>query len=334
MQKVAIIGAGFVGAIHAKACLNSKLLDLEAICDANEEAGKKLAAECGCAYFSDAQSMLSKCDAAIVVICLPTFLHKQAILLAAGHGKHIVCEKPVVLTLEDIDEIISATKKAGVLFMAAQVIRFWPEYVAIKQMYDEGAFGDVKMVCASRLAQHPNWASWHKDPNKSGGGLFDLHLHDIDAVYHMFGSPKRVYAVGWQSETGCYNHVVSTLTFKNGLSAVVEGGWDMTENYPFTMSFRIVGEAKTAEYTMSAGFNLEDIESSRRDLHVFENSKQPRRVNIDTGEDAYRSELEYFAGCVESNKPPAIITPEQSREVIGIMLAIQKSLETGRAVEF
>ena len=333
MQKVAIIGAGFIGATHAKACSNSKLLDLAAICDTNEETGRKLAGRYGCAYFGDAEAMLSKCDIDIALICLPTFLHKQSILLAAKYGKHIVCEKPVVLTLEEMDEILSAVKEAGVQFMAAQVIRFWPEYVAIKNMYDNGDFGDVKMIYANRLAQQPNWALWHKDPNKSGGGLFDLHLHDIDAVYYMFGPVKRVYAVGWQSRTGCYNHVVSTLTFNNGISAVVEGAWEMSENYPFTMSFRIVGQTKTAEYTMSAGFNLEDIASSRRELYIFENGNEPRRVDIDAEEDAYQSELEYFAGCLESKEPPTIITPEQSREVIRIMLAIRESIETGCAVE-
>ena len=335
MQKIAIIGAGFVGGVHAAACSNSKILDLVAICDVNEKTGKELADNHNVPFFNDAEKMLTELDVDIIDVCVPTFLHKENVLLAAKHGKHVVCEKPIALTLEEMDEMIAATDKAGVYFMVAQVIRFWPEYIEIKKMYDNGDFGDVKMVYANRLAQHPNWTltHWHKDPSKSGGGLFDLHLHDIDEVYHMFGAVDSVYAIGWRSDTGCYNHVSTSLKFKNGIRAVVEGSFDMTENYPFTMSFRIVGEHKTAEYFMSAGFNLEDISSSRRDLHIFENGKSPEKINVDLAIDAYQSELDYFAKCVENNRAPEIITPEESREVLRIILAIQESIETGQSIK-
>ena len=157
MQKIALIGAGFIGAGHAAACSNSKILELTAICDVNEEVGKALADKHGCAFYTDAEEMLKECDIDIVDICVPTFLHKTNILLAAKYKKHIICEKPVTLTMEDMDEILGAVKRAGVKFMVAQVLRFWPEYVAIKEMYDAGDFGDVKMIYANRLAQHPNW---------------------------------------------------------------------------------------------------------------------------------------------------------------------------------
>ena len=333
MQKIAIIGAGFVGALHAAACHNSACLELAAICDLNEKAGGALAQKYGCASYTDAQTMLEESGAEIVDICVPTFLHKENILLAAAHKKHIVCEKPVTLTLGDMDEILAAVAGAGVKFMVAQVIRFWPEYLAVKKMYERGDFGQVKMVCLNRLAQQPNWAGWHKDPARSGGGLYDLHLHDVDAATFFFGEVERVYAVGWKSKTGCYNHVVSTLTFKNGVNAVVEGAWEMTENYPFTMSMRLVGETRTAEYTMRAGFNLEDVASSQRDLYLFEDGKDPVKAEIDSSEDAYQTQLEYFAGCVEENRPPTVITPAQSREVIRIIGAIQRSIETGQAID-
>ena len=333
MLKIALIGAGFIGAAHAAACTNSKLLDLKAICDLNEKVGKELAEKHGCSFFTDAEKMLQECDIDIVLICLPTYLHKQYILLATKYKKHVICEKPITLSMEDMDEILDAVKAAGVKFMVAQVLRFWPEYVAIKEMYDNGDFGEVKMVYANRLAQHPNWTEWHKDPKNSGGGLFDLHLHDIDVIIHFFGPVDRVYAVSWKTPAGCYNHVATTLSFKNGARAIIEGAYNMTENYPFTMAFRIVGEAKTAEYTMVAGFNLEDVSSSTRDLFVFKDGGSPVRAEIDESVDAYQAELDYFADCVANDKPLKIITPEDSREVLRVMLAIQESIETGRTVE-
>ena len=66
------------------------------------------------------------------------------------------------------------------------------------------------------IRDSPNWTQWHRDPNKSGGGLFDLHLHDIDFMQYLFGRVKSVYAVGKASETGCWNFVMTTLKFENG----------------------------------------------------------------------------------------------------------------------
>ena len=332
MQKIAIIGAGFIGAVHAAACNNSEHLELTAISDINESAGREIAEKYGCKFFKNAEEMLEQCEINIVDICVPTFLHKQNILLAAKYKKHIVCEKPITLTLEDMDEILATVEKANVKFMVAQVLRFWPEYVTIKKMYDDGEFGDIKMVYLNRLAQHPNWTKWHRDPKMGGGGLFDLHLHDIDAALYFFGEVSRVYAVGWESNTGCINHVVSTLTFKNGVNVVVEGAFEMTENYPFTMSMRLVGESKTAEYSMVAGFNLEEVSSSKRNLLVFENGKSPEKVNIDVSKDAYQTQLDYFAKCVENDEMLTIITPQQSREVVKIMLTIMESVKTGKVI--
>ncbi|MEG0252355.1 MAG: Gfo/Idh/MocA family oxidoreductase [Christensenellaceae bacterium] len=332
MLKSAIIGTGFIGNAHATAYQNIKNVQLAAIVDVNEEKGKAAAKEFNCKYYSDAEEMLKNEDVDIVDVCLPTFLHEQYVVLAAKYKKNVICEKPVTLTLESMDNMIQATQKAGVKFMVAQVVRFWPEYVKIKEMFDAGAFGDVKMVYANRIAQHPNWTQWHKNPKNSGGGLFDLHLHDIDFLQYLFGDVKSVYAVGKASETGCWNHVMTTLKFKDGNAATAEGIFDMTENYPFTMTFRIVGESRTVDYSMVAGFNLEDVASSKRAAMLYENGCEPKKLGIEET-DAYQIELQYFADAIEKNEPIKVVTPENSRHVVEIMLAIQKSLETGNVVE-
>ncbi len=332
MLNAVIIGTGVIGNDHAKAYVKMKNANLVAIADINEEKGKEAAEKFGCKHYKDAEEMLQKEQVDIVDICLPSFLHEEYVLLAAKYKKHVICEKPVTLTLESMDKMLAAVKAAGVRFMVAQVVRFWPEYIEIKKKYDAGEFGDVKMVYANRLAQHPNWATWHKDPQKSGGGLFDLHLHDIDYLQYLFGNVKSVYAVGSASKTGCWNHVMTTLKFQNGRSATAEGIFDMTENYPFTMSLRVVGETKTVDYQMVAGFNLEDVSSAKRAAMQYEKGKDPVKLDI-VESDAYQNELEYFVDCIEENKPFEVITPEDSRHVIQVILAIKESLETGKVVE-
>lgn len=332
MVRSAIIGTGFIGDQHANATKNAKNLELAAIVDVNEERAREMAEKYGVKYYTDAEEMFCTEKIDMVDICLPTFLHEQYVELGAKHKVNVLCEKPVTLTLESMDRMIEATKAAGVKFMVAQVVRFWPEYLAIKKLYDQGKFGEIKMVYAARLAQHPLWTTWHRDPDKGGGGLFDLHLHDIDYARYLFGEIDTVYAVGWRSETGCWNHVSTSLKFKNGVKAVVEGGFDMTEKFPFTMKFRIVGESASVDYDMIAGFNLEDVASSKRATMLYENGSDPSAVEVDTGVDAYQTELEYFADCIEHGKPTDVVPVEQSREVVKTMLAIKQSLETGMVV--
>lgn len=331
MLKAGIIGTGFIGNAHAEAYHNANNVELVALVDVNEETGIKAAEKHNVKYYKDAEQMLKSEEIDIVDICLPTFLHEEYVMLAAKYKKHIICEKPFTLTVESAQRMIDATKQAGVKFMIAQVIRFWPEYAVIKDYFDEDKIGDLKMVYANRLAQHPNWTVWHKDPQKSGGGLFDLHLHDIDYMCYLFGKVESVYAMGWQSETGCWNHVMSNIKFKNGKFAVVEGAFDMTENYPFTMSFRAVGSEGTINYNFVAGFNLENVGGATRNTVYFKNGQEPDALKIEEY-DAYQKEIEYFANCIINDNPIEVVSPEDSKDVLTVIQAIQKSLETGELV--
>ncbi len=333
MLKIAVIGTGFIGNTHAEACERSKYLELIGIVDKNQDAGRKAADRFGCKYYDDMMKMMEEEEVDIVDICLPTFLHEEYVLAALEKGKHVICEKPVSLTLESVEKMIHTAQRVNRKFMVAQVVRFWPEYAKIKEMYDKGRFGKIRMVYGNRIAQHPNWTSWHCDPKKSGGCLFDLHLHDIDFAFSMFGEVKDVYAVGWKTEQGCWDHIVSILNFKNGVKAVIEGSYAMPAGYPFTTNFRVVGEECGIEYLMKAGINLEDLDSSSRTLIEFDSKKEPKCVETETGKNPYQEELEYFAKCVEEDCEIQKIKPEDSRQVIRLMLAIQESLEKGFSVE-
>lgn len=328
MLKVGIIGTGFIGNSHASAYKKLDNVELVGISELREDIGRKFAQDFDCKYYSDAEELIKRADIDIIDVCLPTFLHEKYVTMAAAYGKHILCEKPFTLTLESADRMIDAADKAGVKFMIAQVVRFWPEYVKIKEIYDNKQLGDIKVVYANRLAQHPNWSEWFKDVSKSGGGLFDLHLHDIDYVRYLLGPVASVYAAGRQSENGAWNHVVSVLNFKNGSKACVEGSNEMTDAYPFTMTFRAVGTEGTVDFNFTAGFNLENIGGAKSGLVYYKKNGEPAVIEVEQ-KDAYANEIEYFVGCVSENKQPEIILPSESREVLGLIHAIKKSLETG-----
>ncbi len=330
MLKIAIIGAGFMGKTHAECYQNMANVELVAICDVNEKQVKSLASEYSCQYVLDYNDILCNKEIDIVDICLPTFLHEEYVVKAAQSGKHVFCEKPITLTQSAFDNMINAVEKANVKLAVGQVLRFWPEYAYAKEQYDNQSFGKIKLVYASRRATHPNWSDWFKKRENSGGGLFDLHLHDLDYLCYVFGTVKQVYAIGAKNEAGCWNHINTSLTFENGISVMAEGIMDMPSTYPFSTTLRFIGEKAALECTMVAGNNLEDVGSSIRKSVWYESDKNTT-LDIDLY-DAYLLELQYFVDCIENDKELDKISIKSVKHVFSVLLAIEKSLETGAVV--
>lgn len=330
MLRVGMIGSGFMGDTHAAAYKNVENARLVAVVSRNAGSGQKLASEYGCSYYQDAEEMLKKEDIHMVDICVPTYLHQQYVELAAKYHKHVLCEKPFGLSYESCKRMKEVCEEACVKLMVAQVVRFKPEILKIRKLLEEGTLGKIHMVTSNRLAQAPDWTTWHQDPAKSGGGLYDMHVHNVDLWIGMFGPVERVYSVGWKSSTGCWNHVTTTLRFKNGVQAVDETSLEMTGAYPFTFSMRIVGDRGTVDYSVCESQDVDGTDTGRNAVILYEKEKPPVKLQPQ-GRPGYEAEMESFADAVLSDHPVAI-SPDESLYVMKVMEAIRQSLETGREV--
>ena len=150
---------------------------------------------------------------------------------AARAGKHVVCEKPLCMTLEEADEMIDVCRRQGVLLMYAEELFFTPKYVQAKRMADEGAFGKVYMVKQSEKHFGPH-SDWFWDVQKSGGGVFmDMGCHGIAFCYWFLNRPaiKSVYC-----QMGTYVHGDKTrgedntlciIEFDGGAVGLIENSW-------------------------------------------------------------------------------------------------------------
>ena len=328
---VAIIGGGFISNIHAQ-CYKNLGVKIEAMADINENARKDFAIKYNCKTYQSAEEMLENVsdNIEIVDICAPTYLHEELILLALRYNKHIICEKPLSINLNFVDNIISKLKDSDKYLMSAQVLRFWTEYVRIKEWFEEGVFGNIKLVSAMRLAQHPK-SEWFYNPQKSGGGIFELHIHDIDFLCYLFGNVKEVYANGSKDENESWDFINSSIKFENGISAIAQGVFGITDNYPFTANIKVIGDKATAEYSLSAGGNLGSDSQQSNTLTLYRKGKEPIIENIKT-KDAYELELEYFINCVKNNKKPEIVDLDSIRKTIETITCLIKSLESGEII--
>jgi len=336
MVKVGIVGAGFMGSMHA--AVYNKLPDVKiaGICDIRAEKAKSLAEKHKSVAFYDAELILKRDDITVIDICLPTFLHKEFVVKAAKAGKDVICEKPIALTVADADEMVKICKENRVRFMVAQVIRFWPEYQFLKEVHDRKKYGNLISLSCRRLASPPTygWQNWLMDGKRSGGAPVDLHIHDTDFIRYLMGKePKTVYGRGIKDPESGYTHIFSTFTFDDGAVVTAEGGWDMPSKFSFLMSYTAQYEKATIDFNCNTNPTLTVYEAAgnieRPVFDVVMAEETGGNISVLGG---YFNEIRYFIEHVTHNKPFSVVTPEDARNTLDLVLKEIQSADGGTQI--
>lgn len=329
MKRVAILGSGFIASVHMEAWKKIEGAEVCAFFEVHPDRASDFQKKYGLPHYDSFRTLLEKENVDIVDICLPTFLHREYTEMAANAGKHVFCEKPIALTVDDALAMKDVCARNGVFLMIGHVLRFWGEYVEAKKLIDAGVCGRVRFVEAFRLSVTPVWSvgGWILDPRLSGGASLDLHIHDLDYVNWLLGEPERVFARGIRSEKGSFDHITTQVEYRSGALATVQGGWMMQGDFPFTCGFRVLGDNGVLEWTFRAGVNIEEREKTSP-MVLYEKGKARREIHV-SGEDPYGAELRYFLDCVENNHPPELGTADQAILALRVALAAQRSASEG-----
>jgi len=337
MVKVAVIGAGFIGETHLNNLNEIENANIVAIVDKVEKKGKKIAEKFNTKYYTNLDDLLNNEDLDCVYVCVPTFLHSEVVRRVANAGKHIFCEKPLALSLKEIDKMIEAVKVNKVKSMVGHVLRFWPEYVKAKELIDSGKLGRPLHGYCERLAVTPDWheGNWGLNEKYSGGAAVDLHIHDLDYLIWLFGRPYIVKAQGVYNprnlEHGGLVHIATNIEFASGASALAEGGWAFRGSFPFTMILRILCEKGTVEWVFRAGKNIEERDQKAA-LTIYKNDGSINTPEVDKT-DAYFLECKYFIDCINNNKPIKKATFYDGRAALELALASLESAKENKIVK-
>ena len=194
---VGLIGAGRgIGLLHAKAVFETKGAKLLWVCDPDNEATAKVAADYDVPNTTaDYKEVLADDTVDAVIIATPDQLHREMIQDSLAAGKHILCEKPLALTREDIEAIVSAVKKSDKIFMVGQLCRYTPGFVEAKKVVDSGAIGErtfIESEYAHDYAHIGGAGGWRVTPERHaiiGGGC-----HAVDLLRRIAGNPEEVFA--------------------------------------------------------------------------------------------------------------------------------------------
>ncbi|MBC8102135.1 MAG: Gfo/Idh/MocA family oxidoreductase, partial [Cytophagales bacterium] len=249
--RVAIIGAGHIGATHARAWARLADAEIVAIVDPRRDAARALAetiGAVGASVYADADALFAAQGEGVdaVGISVPTALHRVLTETALAAGKHVLCEKPMALTPTDCDAMIAAARIAGKVFTVGQVVRFFPEYANAKRLVESGAVGTPASVRTRRGGDFPHaHDDWYADVSQSGGVIFDLLVHDIDWVQWCFGPIIRVYAQGLTERLADkrldhLDYALLTCRHETGVVSHLEATW--ADPGGFATTFEIAGD--------------------------------------------------------------------------------------------
>ena len=327
-MKIGILGAGVMGNAHITGFRSMKKQNATytGIYDIDKSRCSEFAGKYQLKAYESLEELLSDKEITIIDLCLPSFLHEEYAVKIAQAGKHMIIEKPVAFTVEAAKNIYRAAHGNNVRVMVAQVIRFWPEYVKIKEICDSGALGRIITAYAARLGQMTTWSDWYQYPEKSGETLMNLTLHDIDFLHYLLGKSGSVYSAGNKDEQGNYSDVMNIFTFGNGTNAMVDGSMSMTPGYPFTMRLRVLGTEGTLEFSYISGENIGPESTSS--LMWYKEGGKGIKVEVEDY-DPYGREIQYFAECVENRTDPVIVSEQSVIDVLTSVVAAKKSLLTG-----
>jgi predicted dehydrogenase len=295
-------------------------IEVIAVADVVEETARRRAAELGAAAYTDFRQMIMEADFDAVDICLPHHLHAEAIVAAAEAGKHILCEKPLCLTVLQADQLQQAVSAAGVTLMCAHNQLYLPAVIKAKQLLDQGVLGAIYEVRTTDTFYNdfnPENMGWRANSATSGGGeLMDTGYHPTYLMLHFAGaSPTEATALLSQHRLRFMEGEDSAqvlVRFDNGVVGHLVTSWAY-DPPPGTEKFSVVGERGS-------------LHSDGRSLTVTLRGSSSQSYDFEAV-DSYALEIGAFADCLHSRTRP-VHTEKEGIDVLCLILAAYEGART------
>lgn len=327
--RVGVVGCGFVGrGAHVPGLKAIEEAELVAIADPDSYRRNRVVSKHGVAKgYEDYRELVGDRDIDAVIISVPTPLHTEVALAAIEQGKHVLCEMPLAVNLEESEQMAAAAQKKGVVLMPSLTFRFTPNFVKVKQMIQEGAIGTPSAVTyrefipASDLASQWPVDSWMWNVDVSGGPLFTLAVWSIDLYRWLFDSEivevhSTVKYTKLEQFGGTLGYdATATLKLANGMSGCLQYSGSVASSAAGS-SLEVVGDNTSV---LSATDNDKVILLGEDPVRTEWNVKQsgPRMWG-------HEQQDAYFVQCLQSGTTPSI-TPEDGLKAMQIALQIARA---------
>jgi len=333
-----VIGCGVIAPFHAGGIANSRNARLVAVCDVEEEKARKIASENGNpAVYTDYRKMLENPEIQAVCVCVPSGLHAKVGIDCLDAGKHVLSEKPLDITLENIDNFIAASKRNNRKLACIFQRRTSPLWIAVREAVRGGKLGKIVMADAYlkyyRSQEYYDSAGWRGTWELDGGGaLMNQGVHCVDLMRWIAGEPVSVYAKcdHLARKIEVEDTSAAVITYESGAIGVIEGTTSVYNGMDHRLEFH--GEFGNILCEGERCVRWETVDGNTMpELSDAVGSAASNPANI--GSVGHFIQIEDLADAIINDRKP-MITGEEARGAVELILGIYKSSKTGQPVKF
>lgn len=328
--RVCMVGAGRVGKLHSGTIRRFiPDCDVTAIVDPAVEVLNETAAEFGIeGRFGSIEAALDKAEFDAVIITTPTFTHRDLTVIAAAHGKHVYCEKPMAISLAMCDDMINACQSNGVLLQIGFMRRFDPEFIHAAALIHDGAIGEVMQV--KSLTHGPGLPPmWANDITRSNGMLAEVNSHDLDCVRWLVRSNiHRIYVetANFKGEErgvpfpNFYDTLFASIRFESGALGNISGVCPC--DYGYDARVEIIGKKGIMQIGQMQNKAVVVCVDREQGLVTPIHKRWQERFS-----NAYINEMQHFVECVRTGTPPRVSGDDGRWAVAGVLAGTKSFLE-------
>ena len=267
------------------------------------------------------EAMLADPDIDIVYIPLPNHLHAEWTIKAAEAGKHVLCEKPIALTVEEVDRITAAATRHGVVVAEAFMYRHHPQTMMLKQLVGEGAIGELRFIRGSFTFTLNRPGDVRFESTYGGGSLWDVGCYPVSLARVLAGmQPREVFGRAQAGTTGIDEMFAGQLIFTDKLQAQFDCGFVA----PFRTEAELVGTTGSIRVTRP-------FKPGASETLVLSRGDDFEQIAIDNAGELYVGELEDMARAIQDGTPSRV-TLADSRDNTAVLVALYESARIGTPV--
>jgi UDP-N-acetylglucosamine 3-dehydrogenase len=325
--KIAILGAGAMGSAHAGSYRNIDTVEVTAVFSRDPKRAAAAAAICGARPCTLVDELFADPSIDAVDVCVPSVNHREYVVATLKHGKHVFCETPFALSIEDGRAMIEAAHESKRILMVGLLMRSIAHYEHARRAVVSGEYGRLLSVVAYRLGSYlhpgaPDHKPHYSDPST------ELMTFDFDFVQWLMGQPARISASAVATEHGTPGEISTVLGYDDGRSATVLASGLMPKSFPFSVGYRAVFERGALDLQ-----NVFEAGPPKTSFTFYPVDGVPQEVAVE-GNDPYEKELRLFAGAIGgSNIGVDLLAPEHAMRALALSIATQRSLRERCTVE-
>lgn len=318
--KIGIIGTGYIGNVHGRIHSGIANAEVSALFDIVPEKALKTSRTIGGKVCGSREELFENCDA--VLVCTPNKTHIEIATDAVGYDKHVFCEKPFAIGIDDAKKLLETANNGKGIFQVGHNRRYAPVYAKLKDLLkeDEAHSAHIKMNRGELV--NPVWTG---DANITGGFLYETTIHLFDMMRFQFGEIAELVAYGSQHEYPELDEFSIIFKFKNGFHCTFASSSDASWHFPFERIEVFCHHRTIITQEMEHLIDSRGMDANFETLSWAMTEKEERWGYV-------QEDVAFIDAILEGKKPP--VTALDGYKSVELVESVYKAVETGKRIKF